>query len=139
MIPGTEWWMWVPLAVTLSLNGPRSARIIRVITRVVTNVTTKARKHRNSGSLPASTRSPPTHAAIGPIVGPGAGGRPPAPSSGRGADRLRRVETEAIGEPCAGEDPLGGLERPHRRQPGRRRQQRLPREVTGDRRQHGVD
>ncbi len=70
MIPGTEWWMCVPLAVTLSLNGPRSARIIRVITRVVMNVTTKARKHRNSGSRPAATRSSLIQDAIAAIVRP---------------------------------------------------------------------
>jgi hypothetical protein len=64
MMPGTEWWMWVPLDVTLSLNGPRSARIIRVMTRVVMNVTTKAAKHRNSGSRPESTKWLSNHDAM---------------------------------------------------------------------------
>ncbi len=49
--------MWVPPAVTWFRNGPRPSRIMRVMVRVVTNVTTKARKHSISGSLPAAITS----------------------------------------------------------------------------------
>src|ERR1700744_4437566 len=65
MMPGTEWWMCVPLLVTLFRNGPRPSRIMRVIVRVTTNVTTKATKHSISGSLPAAMMSRCHHDAIG--------------------------------------------------------------------------
>ena len=50
IVPGTAWWMWVPDAETLSLNGPRPAWISRVIVRVTKNVTTKELKHSSSGT-----------------------------------------------------------------------------------------
>ena len=40
--------MCIPEVDTLSLNGPRPARMLRVMIRVTTNVTTNAAKHRNS-------------------------------------------------------------------------------------------
>ena len=64
MMPGTAWWTWVPDAETLSRNGPRPARIIRVITRVVRKVRTKASRQIASGSFPASTTSSSHHAPI---------------------------------------------------------------------------
>ncbi len=54
-MPGTAWWTWTPLDDTLSLNGPRPARIVRVITRVPTNVTTNASRRSSNGSCPSST------------------------------------------------------------------------------------
>ena len=50
-MPGTAWWMCTPLPETLSWNGPLPARIMRVIVRVVRNVTTNAEKHTSSGTL----------------------------------------------------------------------------------------
>src|SRR5215213_7297967 len=47
-MPGTAWWTCSPDVETLSLNGPRPARMLRVMMRVTTNVTTNAAKHRNS-------------------------------------------------------------------------------------------
>ncbi len=51
-MPGTAWWTCRPLSETLSLNGPRPARIIRVTMRVTMNVTTNTAKHTNSGNFP---------------------------------------------------------------------------------------
>ena len=48
------WWTCKPPADTLFLNGPRPARIIRVMTRVAMNVTMKAAKHTSSGSRSCS-------------------------------------------------------------------------------------
>ena len=66
MMPGTAWWTWTPDAVTLFLNGPSPARMRRVMVRVARNVTTKAAKHRNSGSFPGSTMLRHHHAATRP-------------------------------------------------------------------------
>ena len=66
MMPGTAWWMCVPLAVTWFRNGPRPSRIMRVIVRVTANVTTKARKHSISGSLPGAITSRCHHEAMPP-------------------------------------------------------------------------
>src|SRR5829696_2179568 len=52
--PGTAWCTCTPPSDTLFLNGPRPARINRVMTRVATNVATKAVKHRSNGSRPLS-------------------------------------------------------------------------------------
>src|SRR5262245_33537752 len=46
--PGTAWWTWSPDFETLSLNGPRPARMLRVMILVTMNVTTNAAKHRKS-------------------------------------------------------------------------------------------
>ena len=63
-MPGTAWWTWTPVRDTLSLKGPLPARIMRVMVRVVTNVTMKATKQRNRArrSLATISRSnqPPT-------------------------------------------------------------------------------
>ena len=66
MMPGTEWCTCVPPAVTWFRNGPRPSRIIRVMPRVTANVTTNARKHSISGSLPAAITSRCHHETIWP-------------------------------------------------------------------------
>lgn len=52
--PGTTWWMCTPPGV-MFLNGPRPARISRVITRVTRNDMTNESRARSSGSFPGST------------------------------------------------------------------------------------
>lgn len=52
--PGTTWWMCIPPGVMLR-NGPFPARIIRVMSRVIAKVSTKAARARSSGSFPGST------------------------------------------------------------------------------------
>src|SRR5581483_5921583 len=68
MIPGTAWWTCSPDSETLSLNGPRPARIIRVITRVTTNVTMNAEKQSTRGSREAPMLSAPSAATTDDIV-----------------------------------------------------------------------
>ena len=68
MMPGTAWCTCTPDADTLFLNGPRPARIRRVMMRVARNVTTKAAKHRKIGSFPGSTMSRVHHSHIGVTV-----------------------------------------------------------------------
>ena len=53
MTPGTTWWMCSPPGLMFP-NGPRPARISRVIERVITNVRTNAARASSMGSLPGS-------------------------------------------------------------------------------------
>ena len=65
MMPGTAWWTCSPLPETLSWNGPLPARIMRVIVRVVRNVTTNAAKQTSNGTLiPPPPRSSSSFSSI---------------------------------------------------------------------------
>src|SRR5215831_789480 len=112
--------MWSPLSDTLSWNGPFPARIILVITRVTTNVTTNAAKQTNSGTFtrPPMSSSSSSAAATAPDVT----GRDGATFDGHGNSPSDRTQDD---EP-RGLRRLGGRNRPALRPLGRVRRTGAP-------------
>ena len=110
--------------MTLLRNGPRPSRMSRVIVRVDTKVTTKARKHRPSGSLPAAMTSRSHHEPMPRIVAEPGGRWPAAPR--RSGTAPARVPVRPL---CTGRPGPGRAHRAPDRPGARVRGQRCPARV----------
>ena len=80
-------------------NGPRPSRMSRVIVRVDANVRTKARKHKPSGSLPATITSRCHHEPMPLMFAESRGHRAGAQAAGQ--------PTAAADETCGPACPAG--------------------------------